>query len=733
MSRPGRYLLLALLLAIPGVASGATNSITIRERGGVTTTNYPIQIGRPFVQGEISSAPQAVVNGTPVETQADVKTRWPDGSVKHAILCFYIPTLSAGGQALVTFRNQTAPTGGGLSAAQMLGSPYNFDAVIELTNGTVRSASARAMLTAGVSSDWLRGPVVTSIILADHSQARAYDIGFDANRAFRPIFHATFWPQIGKVRVRYIGEIANTEALEDQSYSLRLTLGSSSPSTVYTKSTFTHCAAARWTREFWIGGAPPPISIDHNLAYVASTYQVPNYDTRKVISESALAAEYSQWTASSRDIYGNGGWNPYMPTTGGREDIGPYPGWTVRWLYTGDARAREEAFGNADLAAAWPMHYREGDPAKLFTRDGAFNGLGRVLSLTGRPTLEIDDFSLYMTTAADKIVPTGTMTNGGWSPDGAHQPDPFSAQYLLSGDYWYLEECYFWASWTAARPLPGIDPNGYYGRGPTGAEGGINDQVRGQAWALRSRAQTAVLAPDGSAEKQYFNQLVLDAISRWEGVKNITGTSFTGTPLWNWGQLTYAIQGPAPLHDWDRGSTAHVDASINPAICYEAQSPFEFSLMMFALGRARELGYPADALVAWQAVNIIGQLTSPDYNPYLISRYRIPETRVSDHKYFTTWAEKKSGYVASAVTEAESVFRDKLTDPDHGYSLIALTGAAYVADQPGGAAAWSFMEREALVSPYLNDNPKWAIIPRSVVAGPTDTTAPSRVGDLRPR
>src|SRR5689334_16819511 len=96
------------LLATLMPAYAAVNSLTISEKAGVTTTNYPVQIGRPFVKGEISGFPQALVNGTAVSTQADVKQRWNDGSVKHAIVSFLIPTLSSGSTVTVTFRNQSA-------------------------------------------------------------------------------------------------------------------------------------------------------------------------------------------------------------------------------------------------------------------------------------------------------------------------------------------------------------------------------------------------------------------------------------------------------------------------------------------------------------------------------------------------------------------------------------------------------------------------------------------------
>ena len=46
-----------------------TNFITIREKSSVTTNQYPVQIGRPFVAGEIPNFPQAVIGNTNLVTQ----------------------------------------------------------------------------------------------------------------------------------------------------------------------------------------------------------------------------------------------------------------------------------------------------------------------------------------------------------------------------------------------------------------------------------------------------------------------------------------------------------------------------------------------------------------------------------------------------------------------------------------------------------------------------------------
>jgi hypothetical protein len=176
-----------------------------------------VQFGRPFKAAEISDYPQVLLGGTAVPTQADVKQRWGDGSVKHAVISFILPSLAAGASVTyvavfsrwpktkepkktfrshayvplrsVTFQNQLSADGGSpvLTQSEMLNSRFNFDAVTEIVNTSTVSASARAMLTAGKYVIWTSGGIATTIVLADHSAARAYDMGFDAYKSFRPV------------------------------------------------------------------------------------------------------------------------------------------------------------------------------------------------------------------------------------------------------------------------------------------------------------------------------------------------------------------------------------------------------------------------------------------------------------------------------------------------------------------------------------------------------------------
>ena len=474
----------------------------------------------------------------------------------------------------------------------------------------------------------------------------------------------------------------------------------------------------RWTKQFWIGGAPSKIAIDPNLAYLAATRFVYNYDPGKHISGNRMASEYARWQAADRALGGAGNWQKAMGTAGGRADIGPYPSWAVRWLYTGDERMREQAFGNADLAAAWPIHLREANPAKHLDRAGAVPGMGHILSISERPTFQDSGpgIAYNETKAADRVKTVGPVSNGGWRPDLAHSPDIWSPLYALTGDFWYLEELWFWAGWGAAFPNGVVVSQGW-GRGPTGAEGGLyTGEIRATGWQLRTRVNTAFVSPDQAPEKAYFTTLIDDAIAIEEGARQITGTRYEGNANWQWGNaLRLPVYGQPPLHQWSKGTTGFAQASygIDTDVTQAAISNYEQNFVMLALGRARELGYATDALVSYLAVNVIGQLTDPAYNPFLMANGRLPTMRSSDSGFFPGWAEMATGYVES--WRGRTTF--PLSDPEHGYDFIALTAASMAANEPNGCPAWLFMQSNALGAAVLDDNPKWAILPRAAADG----------------
>lgn len=593
-SKLSRYIIVASSFWCPLFA--VTDSITITNNTGSPITNYPWQFARPFVQGEIPACPKVLFDGSPITTQSDVKKTWGDGSAKHVIIAAVIASISTGAHT-VTFQNQSC-SNTPLTQSQMQAMGYNFEATMALTNGSTVTASALTMLNAwdGSTDDgneaspvslWTKGQLAQTIILGRNNNASTcnshpcslYDLGPGPNtsdKSFRPAFIATFWPALSAVHVRYVGEISQTEALQDQAYSLALTLGNSGPSTVYTKSSFTHTARSRWTKDFWLGISAPPdtnLNIDNNLAYLSATNFVPNYNTGTQISSGTLGTEYSLWTGQAKDITDAGSWDKSMPDAGSRSDIGPWPDWTVAWLYTGDYRMRQWAIGNADLSAAWPLHVREGTSGKIFQRgDAGSTGMGLPISIAGRPTYDEDIPSCGVNggggvcAPADQVSPVGTYSSGGWITDISHSPEPSSIQYLLTGDPWYYQETLWWAHWA-------ITTNYQYAgqRGPTGDYAVMNHgQVRASAWCFRNLIEAAALAADGSAEKAYLEQSVADMVATEEGIRNITTGVYNGNTSWTFGHGTTAPLGvpftnglttdPPTLHQWQAGSIIFTQA-----------------------------------------------------------------------------------------------------------------------------------------------------------------------------
>ena len=764
------------------------NSITISNASGGAISNYPYQFGRPFVDGAIANQPQVLVNGRPVATQADVKNRYPDGSVEFAVIAVVIPAIPSSGSLTLTFQNQNAGSNTPLTQAQMLASTYNFDASMALTpvGGTAQTASARTMLQNGDYKLWTSGPVAQTIMLGDDTAARKYDIGFgDGYHPFRPRFYATFWPATHQVFVRCVGENGLTTELEDLAYKLSIT---SNGATVYsadlsgTQTTHPkiHWALSRWTQKFWIGGTPQAqVNIDNNLAYLESTRFLPNFDTSIAIPQTSIAAEYSHFSGKANGPE-DGAWNGNgccfvnaMGQAGDNPHIGPYPRWVTLWLFTGDWRMRQMVLGMDNSPAAFPMGLRESDPTRRYSRAdavGSGTGLGRNLSIAGRPHTTFNtpnNMINYNKTLGDNPIQVGPIAAipaaGGdaWTWDDGHQPSAWFPQYILTGDPWYLDMMYAWAGITATT-TDGDGGNDPHYRGPSGAYGGIASQTRGGAWVIRGRAETAFAAPDGTPEKAYFTYMTNDALARWEGGFGITGTPFDGSAAKVWGE-TYGVSyssnagrplspvngKPPPLGNW--GSVC--DAAATRPLCgfsaaqqtswgmkVGAAGSFDDPWMMwyvqYALGRVTELGFAGRANQLHVGQYIIGMIGSSA--PILVAQYQIPVEKAGGG-WFASWPDLIANAMDPTYMDGSQArgglpayFRNNLAAS--GRQVWGTPGLAMLVDQnaPGAAAAWSWWKANVyskVPGPHLvpfSSDPRWAILPRTDrnVLPPQPTTMP---------
>ncbi|OKY26725.1 hypothetical protein [Thalassotalea sp. PP2-459] len=695
-----------------------TNTIIIKEPINKQRTNLPIQIARPFIKGEIADSPTIRINGQNVSAQATVKQRYDDGSVKHAILSFVIGSLEENTDVTANIVNDSPESFTPFSKSQLLADGVGFDARFTYNfDGVEHTISARSLLTNNHYTLWQDGPVATTLLLADHSTQRNYDIGSDEYKSIRPLFYVTYWKSLGEYSVRFVSENINTTTLQDQLYDVTLHLGTEQ-ALVYQKDDINHQARTRWTKSFSTYD-DSPISIDHNLAYLVQTPSVPHFDTSKEIPANKITAYWNEWQSRDTDIYQKGFWQPAMATAGGRPDIGLYPSWTVKWLYTGDWRLADIAFTQADLSGNWPMHYREGDDERTFDFEKEVSGLGRIVSMapgarpthwTYRPTWhEIDD--------DDKIPYVGEVDSTPWRPDTAHHPDISSLQYLLTGDYYYLEQMLFSAAFVSGDSNAKAYKRSY-GRGPTGSEGAMySGEVRAQAWHLRTRVHTYDIIPDGFHEKAYFGQLISNGIALWEGKYRVGNSQPALQDLYDFSfdNISTSFVGngePSELGYWGSGitSASYVsDKFVKTENVSRATAPWMQNFIVSAMGRAAELGWPTEKLLEYSSRPIRG-IFSYDIEPNLLFAYVLP-THDNQTNWFTNWQNVFGNYQASYVTQLiKNVAAGQ--DTEHGYYSIAMCAASYVKDQENGLPLWRFIQNNIAIKESYHSNPKWALTPR---------------------
>ncbi len=324
-----------------------------------------------------------------------------------------------------------------------------------------------------------------------------------------------------------------------------------------------------------------------------------------------------------------------MPGVGGRPDIGPLPGWAAMYLLSMDSRAKNVTLGVGDLAGGWPMHYRD-------------KATGRPVSIVDYPytrTFSVSSDSKNPATGINEAMPvcSGACDTGAMQPDAAHQPSMAYLPYIVTGDHYYLEELQFWANWNMIQANPHYRE---FGKGLVKW-----DQVRGQAWSLRTLGHAAYITPDADPLKQYFNDRVLDNIA--------------------WYNAAFPVGGRNALGVYDRGMDFAHPNSGGPTI-----QPWMDDFLTWSIGYLVELGFPtAQPLLEWKATFPVGRMTDPGFC-WVDGAVYILEVRSGAGQPI---------YPSFAAAYQASFQNGKIRNEDSG-TLVHPTGAIYL-NQPCGSQA----------------------------------------------
>ena len=596
----------------PALSANEIVGVTFQNAGQGSLAAGVATFGQAFQAGDLpaGSTLQARIGGAIVPVQVDAKTFHEDGSVKFAVLSVARPDLAAG-ESVAVMLGATAAGGAG-PALQLETALAGRSFVVEITpsGGATKQIDVlqalRDAVASGTASFWQQGPLAT--------EAR---VSVDLPGSQRLVFDVTVFTGGGySVQAQF----NNDEAMGATGGTVTYQAVVRMDGREVDRETVTQAQYQNWRETYsstavdggqGLGGpAEGWLNIQHDVRYLQETGAIAQYDLAVGISETLL----QQWgTAAQAAGWGTplatNGVTTYMPTTGGREDLGMTTAANTAWLMSQDARAAEYALGQAAASGAVPWNFWDAANGTWLNTESYPQLWTDARGGTGKPG---DPKSTGLTQQVSKAT--------GWTPDLPHQPELSFVPYLLTGDRAILDSLLAQAThsimsrWPEERLADGIIiVNGH--------------EVRASAWSLRQIENALWAAPEGSAEQTYL-QSVSDANWAWL-IEQI--------PVWT------AMQGEA--HGWLPGT--YTVGSMAPW-----QQDYLASTVIAAASRGNE-----DALtfLKWQSNFLVGRFFQAEkgFAAHDGAAYNIAIGPLTGGGPYKTWAEIGEAMAARGMSNSE--------------------------------------------------------------------------------
>lgn len=667
----------------PKIVLGAViTEIKLESTSTSTQSKLPFTLGHAFIKGNLlptEGVAGKLANGSAIPLQVDVKALHTDGSVRHAIISGIMPTLAAGAIETIqlTKATLTKSTAASITTADL--ARENIEATVNVkVSGVDYQINLEEVLTSSSPKPWLQGPIVNEFVMG---------------APFKKVSDGTLHPHLtARFAVRSFSSLArakidvtleNAKTYEpnpsDFTYDIQINVGGS---VVYTKSALVHFHHTRWHKNFWTT-TEPKVHIKHNTSYLINTKAVPNYDQRIQISEAGLANIKTRVDSANKEPMGTGLANRYMPATGGRPDIGIIPAWGALTILSMDKRAKEATLMMGDLAGSWSTHYRD--------------------TVTDLPASIVDypymsgNVSPAFNKAANRneALPkcTGSCTSQNVA-DTSHQPAFSYLPYLLTGEYYYLEELMFYGMWNVGHGNYGYRQ---YDKGLV-----YRDQVRGMGWTLRTLTDNAYILPEGHRLKAHFHHF-LKSNFEWFNI------NYTNGPSNNiFGAIAH---GYAIVYSGGKGV-----------------GPWQDDFLTSAVGRAAEREIPGAAeLMQFKGKFPVGRMAAPGMCWIAASAYTLTLRTAETSPLFTSFAEAYKATHAPEITNAPCGSQQMATamgvkdagammgyptsSMGYGANMQPALAMAVDANVPNARKAWELYEQRPLKQNYSSE-PHFAIVPR---------------------
>jgi hypothetical protein len=347
-----------------------------------------------------------------------------------------------------------------------------------------------------------------------------------------------------------------------------------------------------------------------------------------------------------------------------------------------DQRMKDIALGMSEAAGAWSTHYRD-------------KNTGRPVTLAQHPYMSI------ITSSADTINPAthqseafpdcpASLCTTPMTADVAHQPAFSYVPYLVTGDYYQLEELQFYANFSSFYNNPGYRQN---------AKGLVQaDQVRAQAWGLRTISEAAYITPDNDPQKANFNSVVNANIDWFNATYTNNASANQLGALTNGYAIAYGDTGIAPWQD---------------------------DFFTAVVGHMVELGFTnAQPLLTWKSKFVTDRMVGTGFCWIDATMYSMNVRASGTAPFYTTMAQVYQANNPASITQlacGSAAMATALQLPvgemvgavsTDGEQAIMQPALAYAVGVNANAAkAWSIFAGRAY-KPDYSSSPQYDIVPR---------------------
>ena len=689
----------------PPVIGTAIHNATLTVSSSTSQPTLPFCMGYAFRRGDVPSG--SSVKSDKGSLQVTVKNRWPDGSLKFAILAGQVDAPTSTGVVVKLLLVADAKAGTAVPATRLAGS----GAVAEIGCGSFGTVTWQGTDWNSPFNVWAEGDAMSSWIYRKPVGADAHlvawlEVRMWANGAIEML------PWIENGYLQVAGPSNKLAA-----YSFKLGGVERMAATIDLKHHQRTPLISGTALAYWVGTDPGAIA-RQDTAYLQSSELVPSYQA-KVAANAAvlqtLASSYTPLQAGNLVYDGDS-----MASSGYQDPIGLLPQHDVLFLVADVALAYSAMVRNGFSAGRYGIHYRD-------------ETTHRPLRFSTYPTLNIRSSQGFKDTGGSTNGKYTPVTSGGNPPqwDVAHSPSVGFVAYLATGRFYFMEEVQFA---TTANYLG----NGDNAVLRTGSKGLVQTcpgawQTRACAWDWRARVQALCVTPDDDTGlRSEFIASVEANIDHFHG--------------------RYIAQANNP-YGWVKPGEGY-DGS------FRKGSPWQQDFVTAAFGYSLSLGLPVSSASAtklaaffqWKAksavmrlgtrdgfwyVNgvpytlVISSAEKPDYDngtgPWLASELAAYQ---ATYAVPPAWMGTTEGMLAGEIMPGERALWGNL-----------LPAIAYAVrhNVPGAAAAYTRMQAASnwkTLSDAFNVRPVWAVKPASsavqlpvIVAPPPPPPPVTQLGD----